>query len=62
MEVTEVKLEKINEIKLRKYGLRGFEITVPKVWVGDNKLNNGDRVDMFREGEKLIIKPKKTEG
>ena len=58
MEVTEIKLEKINEIKLMKYGFGGFEITIPKVWISDNKLNGGDKIDVFREGEKLIIKPK----
>jgi hypothetical protein len=51
-------MEKIAEFKIRKYGLRGFQISIPRIWVNDNELNDGDKIPVFREGETLIIKSK----
>ncbi len=52
-------MEKIRILKIRKYGKRGFALSLPEVWISDNKLNDGDKINVFRENETLIIKPKR---
>lgn len=49
---------KIAEHKIQKYGLRGFMISVPGIWVKDNKLAPGDTVEVFRDlvPDQLIIR------
>lgn len=53
-------MEKIGISKIRRYGKRGFEITLPRIWVTDNGLKIENIVNIYREdGEKLIIMPDK---
>lgn len=41
-------MNKINEHKLRQYGKRAFQLTVPNVYSKDNNLKSGDQVSIFR--------------
>ena len=51
---------KIKQYKIRKSGKRGLTITVPQVWVLDNKLSAGDMIVFFRtENDDLVLKIKK---
>jgi len=53
---------KINELKIREYGKRGYEITIPAVWVKDLKLESGDLVELYRDEEdRLILVAKKEQ-
>ena len=53
---------KIKEYKISRSGLRGLHITLPKVWVKDNKLEVGDYLEIYRdEKDRLIIVAKKGE-
>jgi bifunctional DNA-binding transcriptional regulator/antitoxin component of YhaV-PrlF toxin-antitoxin module len=53
-------LIKIKEYKVSRTGHRGFVVTLPKVWVTDNELDHGDRIDIYRDEEdRLIIIPVK---
>jgi len=50
---------KIKEYKIQKHGSRGITITLPKVWVEDNRLDFGDTVEIYRDiDNRLILKPK----
>jgi bifunctional DNA-binding transcriptional regulator/antitoxin component of YhaV-PrlF toxin-antitoxin module len=52
---------KIKEYKIGKRGLRGHAITVPKVWVDDNRLTVGDKIEFYRDEEdQLILIPRKN--
>jgi len=54
---------KIEEVKIRPYGLRGYQITVPKVWVTDNELKTYDKVNVYRDKKDhltLIISKKEN--
>jgi len=55
-------MEKIKEYKVSRQGLRGFAITLPKIWVKDMNLKQGDYIIFYREGEKLILIPERKEG
>ena len=47
---------KIKSYRIRKTSERGMSITLPKVWLDDLGLTQGERLDMFRdENDRLII-------
>lgn len=54
---------KIKEYKARKYGLRGVEMSIPKVFLEDNNIKDGDKLEIYREfidgKDALIILPKR---
>lgn len=51
---------KIKEYKIRKSGKRGLVVTLPQVWILDNKLSTGDKIEFYRtEDDDLVIKVKK---
>jgi len=56
---------KIAEYKVRQYGDRGVEISIPAVFKSDNNIEFGDTVEIHRgtiEGrDALIIFPKPAE-
>ncbi len=51
--------EKIKSYKVRKGGLRGMTINLPAVYTDDLNLRPGDRLDIYREGDRLIITPRR---
>lgn len=55
-------MQKIDENKVQKYGIRGFAISLPKVYAKDNGLEKGCEVEIFRDTvdgkDALIIIPK----
>lgn len=59
-------MEKIKEIEvksgewLRKWLKAGQMVTLPKPWVKDIKLKAGDKIEIYREDEALIIKPSRA--
>ena len=53
---------KIDCNKIQKYGKRGFSITVPKVWIRDHGLIEGDSIDFYRDKRgRLILVANKQE-
>ncbi len=52
---------KIDCNKIHKYGIRGFSITVPKVWIRDHGLAAGDTIDLYRDkrGRLILVANKK---
>lgn len=51
----EVKVARVN---VRKYGGRGYELSLPRVWVEDLKLESGDEIDIYRtDNDELVIRP-----
>ncbi len=53
---------KIDSNKIQKYGTRGFALTIPKIWIKDNLLNSGDKIDIYRdETDRLILVANKKE-
>lgn len=54
--------EKIKSYKVRKGGLRGMTINLPAVYTDDLSLKPGDRLDIYREGDRLIITPRRDVG
>lgn len=56
-------LAKIKEYKLSQSGLRGGIVTVPKIFIDDNKLEPGDTLEFYRgqigdHKDVLILVPK----
>jgi len=53
-------MEKIKEYRLRANGKRGAVLTIPAVFLKDNKIGPGDTVEVYREtsisGDYLLIK------
>ena len=51
----------INVFKVRQRGPRGYEITLPKSWIDQNKLKYGDRINLSigdpKKSESLILTP-----
>jgi hypothetical protein len=43
-----IEMIRINKFKVREYGKRGYEITLPAVWVKDLHLNIGDSIVVYR--------------
>lgn len=52
-------MEKIKEYKIGKRGIRGFVISLPIVWLRDMNLQESDKINLYREEEKLILIPNK---
>lgn len=46
---------KIKSYKVRRDGLRGMVISLPKVWAEDQQLKAGDRIDIYRNTEDQLI-------
>jgi hypothetical protein len=56
---------KIKTYSVRKYGDRGFSVTLPKVWIDDTGARDGDSIDVFRDTEDRLIlelSPRKQRG
>jgi bifunctional DNA-binding transcriptional regulator/antitoxin component of YhaV-PrlF toxin-antitoxin module len=52
---------KIKIYKIQQSGLRGNQITLPKVWIDDQMLSPGDQIDIYRDSEdRLILIGKKS--
>lgn len=58
-------LVKIAEYKLRQYGDRGVEVSIPKVFATDNNIEFGDVIEIYRgnmnQKDALIIIPKEKQ-
>lgn len=59
-------LAKLKEYRIGKRGIRGFNISLPKIFLEDNQIEAGDKVEMHRgqienHGDVLVIIPKPTE-
>lgn len=53
---------KIKSYKIGQRGLRGFAVSVPKVWIDDLELKEGDLLDFYRdENDRLILVANKKE-
>jgi len=53
---------KIKSYKIRKQGIRGLVISLPKVWADDQRLQTGDKVDFYRdEQDRLILVANKND-
>jgi|GEM_PF-5067372 len=53
---------KIAEYKIRKYGKRGYETTIPRIWVDDLGLTIDDRLVVSRdEKDRLILEAREKE-
>lgn len=51
--------EKIDERKMQETTNGAFFLTLPRVYVEDVGLKKGDCVDIFRDGDVLILSPKR---
>ena len=48
---------KIKSYKIRKQGMGGTSVGLPKVWLNDLNLKPGDKIDFYRdEKNQLILK------
>ncbi len=53
---------KIKTYKIQQQGRKGRVLTVPKVWIDDQKLELGDKINFFRDEEdRLILVAEKQE-
>lgn len=52
-------LLKHSTVTVRRYGDRGFDVTVPSAWVEESGLKAGDKVDLFIDTvtRALVIAP-----
>ncbi len=52
-------LIKHSTVSVRKYGERGFDITIPPAWVEEAGLKAGDKIDLYIEADTraLVVKP-----
>jgi hypothetical protein len=48
---------RIGRYKLRRTGGRGSAVTVPEVYMEDEKLSSGNDVELHRLGRLLIVAP-----
>ena len=49
---------RVTRIHLRKYADRGYQISIPRVYVDDLGLDHGDEMDVYRtENGELVIRP-----
>jgi len=51
----------VNTFSIRQRGPRGFEITLPKSWIDQNKLKYGDKVELSIDSlhpANLLLTPK----
>lgn len=57
-------MQKINENKIHRYGVRGTSISIPVIFTKDNNLHIGDTVEVHRANidgkDVLVIVPKKS--
>ena len=52
---------KIKSYKIRKQGMSGTSVGLPKVWLDDLNLKPGDKIDFYRDEEdRLILTPNKA--
>jgi len=52
---------KIKSYKIRKQGMSGTSVGLPKVWLDDLNLKPGDKIDFYRDKEdRLILTPNKA--
>lgn len=54
---------KIKEYKARQYGERGVQLSLPQVFLDDNKIESGDTLEIYRTNldngsDALVILPK----
>ena len=49
---------RIKSFKISKRGARQMQITIPRNWIDDNELKEGDSVDLMKDvADRLIIVP-----
>ena len=51
-------MQKIAEIKVQQYGIRGTKISLPKAFVSENKIAVGDSLNIYRDqidGKDVLI-------
>lgn len=53
--------ERIDERKVVVGSKGTISLTLPRVYIDDMGIKKGDRMDIFRDGNTLIISPKKGE-
>lgn len=46
---------KIKRYKVKKAGIRGFNITLPQVWVDDVGLTRDDAIDVLRTEDNRLV-------
>ncbi len=46
---------KIKSYKIQQQGRKGRVLTVPKVWIDDQKLELGDKINFYRDEEDRLI-------
>jgi bifunctional DNA-binding transcriptional regulator/antitoxin component of YhaV-PrlF toxin-antitoxin module len=46
---------KIKRYKVKKAGVRGFNITLPQVWVDDVGLKRDDAIDVLRTEDNRLV-------
>jgi len=52
-----MKSVRIGRYKLRASGSRGSAVTIPEIFLEDERLTQGDSVDLARIGRLLIVAP-----
>jgi bifunctional DNA-binding transcriptional regulator/antitoxin component of YhaV-PrlF toxin-antitoxin module len=50
----------LRRYSIRHQGLRGHIITLPKEYIEDAKLQAGQKVAMYRDGDHLVLIPEHT--
>lgn len=47
--------------RLRQQGRRGYNLTIPKEYIEDAKLQAGQRMAMYRDGDRLVLVPERED-
>lgn len=49
----------IRRYRLRKSGKRGHILTIPEEYIEDAELQAGQKIAMYRDGDRLVLIPEK---
>ena len=57
-------MNKMKSYRIGKRGVRGFVLSLPQIFLEDNKVQPGDKIDVYRDVQNgkdvLVLVPKKT--
>ncbi|MEL7555692.1 MAG: AbrB/MazE/SpoVT family DNA-binding domain-containing protein [bacterium] len=49
----------IRRYRIRKQGYRGFHLTIPKEYIEDAKIEENQKMAIYRDGDKLVLVPER---
>jgi len=49
----------IRRYRIRKQGYRGFHLTIPKEYIEDAKIEENQKMAIYRDGDKLVLIPER---